>query len=163
MNAPIIWAAMYTGTAPQLGNSALNLCARAIARVTAGLRCAPLEAAIHTPTKTAMPQPQLMTIQPALLPLVRLSTTLATTPLPRMTRMAVPISSARKGDMVGLLLEEYDAGKGTEAQRHGGTKWGPGKEGASAPALIHSNAASCSTPCLRASMPSCLHACSSQS
>ena len=38
----------------------------------------------------------------AALPWLRESTTLATTPLPKMTRMAVPISSARKALMVLL-------------------------------------------------------------
>src|SRR5437016_4168551 len=42
-----------------------------------------------------------MTIQPELYPLLRWRTTLATTPSPRMIRIAVPNSSARRADMVG--------------------------------------------------------------
>src|SRR5438477_5459007 len=40
-----------------------------------------------------------MTIHPEFWPLVRLSTTFATTPSPRMTSSMVPRSSAKKGDM----------------------------------------------------------------
>ena len=69
-----------------------------MARVTAGLMCAPLNGCEqNTPTNTPSAQPAVMTIQPELLPLVRDSTTFATTPLPKMTRMAVPINSARVG------------------------------------------------------------------
>src|SRR5687767_3024235 len=70
--------------------------------VTAGLRCAPLTLPTeYTASVTASAQPVVITIQPASLPLVRFSTTLATTPSPRMTRIAVPRSSARSGDMGG--------------------------------------------------------------
>ena len=68
-----------------------------MARVTAGLMCAPLNRwAQNTPTNTPSAQPAVMTIQPELLPLVRASTTLATTPLPKMMRIAVPMNSARQ-------------------------------------------------------------------
>src|SRR5207247_10910412 len=50
---------------------------------------------------TANAQPAVITIQPPLWPLVLLSTTLATTPSPRMTNSMVPSSSARKGG-IGL-------------------------------------------------------------
>src|SRR5579871_6357755 len=96
--APSIWPPTYSGTCDQ---AKPPRCAAAIARVTAGLRCAPLYLATqNTPTKTARPQPQAMTIQPEPWPLVFCNTTLATTPLPSKMRMAVPISSARKGDML---------------------------------------------------------------
>src|SRR3982751_1967229 len=48
---------------------------------------------------TAVAQPVAMTIQPELFPLVRWSTTLATTPSPRTIRSAVPKNSARMGDI----------------------------------------------------------------
>src|SRR5688572_16580842 len=77
--------------------------------VTAGLMCAPLYLLTQkTATKTAIPHPAVMTIHPPPLPLVRLSTTLATTPLPRMTRIAVPMISARKGFMRGAPSKLYD-------------------------------------------------------
>ena len=64
--------------------------------VTAGLMCAPLTRCEQsTPTYTPSAQPAVMTIQPELLPLVRESTTLATTPLPKIMRIAVPMNSAR--------------------------------------------------------------------
>src|SRR3954451_22755561 len=53
----------------------------------------------YTAMATANPQPAVMTIQPPFCPLVRLSTTLATTPSPSRTRSIVPISSARSGDI----------------------------------------------------------------
>src|SRR3989442_12639464 len=70
--------------------------------VTAGLRCAPLKVpTAYTATVTPNAHPAVMTIQPAFWPLVLLSTTLATTPSPRMTSSMVPRSSARKGG-IGL-------------------------------------------------------------
>ncbi len=97
MNAPIIapsiCAAMYAGTSDQL-----NLPRNASAMVTAGFKCAPLEdALINTPVNTAIAQPIVITIQPLLNPFVLLSTTLATTPSPRIISIAVPISSPVKG------------------------------------------------------------------
>ena len=65
--------------------------------VTAGLMCAPLIGPTHhTATNTAMPQPNVITIQPEPLPLVFGSTTLATTPLPSRISSAVPTNSASK-------------------------------------------------------------------
>src|SRR5205809_256091 len=75
--------------------------------VTAGLRCAPLKVpTAYTATVTPNAQPAVITIQPPLWPLVLLSTTLATTPSPRMTNSMVPSSSARKG---GIGLGEEGA------------------------------------------------------
>src|SRR5882672_1777796 len=66
--------------------------------VTAGFKWAPLKApTAYTATATPNPQPAVMTIHPAFCPLVLLSTTLATTPSPRMISSMVPSSSARKG------------------------------------------------------------------
>jgi hypothetical protein len=68
----------------------------AIATVTAGFKCAPLNfAEQNAPMKTASPQPIAMTIQPELLPFVRARTTFATTPLPNRMSKAVPTNSAR--------------------------------------------------------------------
>src|SRR6476469_2827521 len=55
---------------------------------------------------TASAHPAVRTIQPELWPLVRWSTTLATTPSPNTIRIAVPNSSARTGDMAvpGLVV-----------------------------------------------------------
>src|SRR2546423_14115878 len=53
---------------------------------------------------TPSAQPDVMTIQPELCPLVRCSTTLATTPSPSTIRIAVPKTSARMGDMALRLL-----------------------------------------------------------
>src|SRR5439155_17101381 len=82
-----------------------------MARVTAGLMCAPLKRCEqNTPTNTSKAQPDEMTIQPELWPLVRARTTLATTPLPKMLSNAVPINSAtigfiREVKQVELLIE----------------------------------------------------------
>ncbi len=77
----------------------------ASASVTAGFKCPPLMLPTqYTPTVTASAQPVVMTIQPEFWPLDLLRRTLATTPSPRRTRMAVPKSSARKGDMTGSRL-----------------------------------------------------------
>lgn len=75
-------------------------------RVTAGFRWAPLTALVqYTAIVTAKAQPAVITIQPELLPLVcRKSTTFATTPSPKSTSRAVPISSAENGVM--SILEE---------------------------------------------------------
>src|SRR5512142_886424 len=63
--------------------------------VTAGLRWAPLNSlATMTPVKTPRPQPIVITIQPALQPLVPLRQTLATTPSPNRIRIIVPMNSA---------------------------------------------------------------------
>ena len=53
------------------------------------------DSAQNTPTNTPMAHPQVITIQPLAVPLVRASTTLATTPLPKMMSRAVPMNSAR--------------------------------------------------------------------
>src|SRR5438477_1225292 len=57
---------------------------------------------------TASAHPAVMTIQPELCPLVRCSTTLATTPSPSTIRIAVPKTSARMGDMALRLLVESE-------------------------------------------------------
>src|SRR5215210_4563121 len=88
---PKIWAPIKPGT-----NSNENFSASANPMVTAGLRCAPLIGPTHhTATNTAMPQPNVITIQPDPLPLVFGSTTFATTPLPSNTKSAVPMNSAK--------------------------------------------------------------------
>src|SRR6266496_6380732 len=100
---------MYTGTAAH-GN--LPMDARPI--VTAGLRWAPLKPpTAYTATATPNAQPAVMTIQPPFWPLVLLSTTLATTPSPRMINSMVPSSSARKGG-IGL---EWEAAKLSAQER----------------------------------------------
>src|SRR6266566_9586041 len=66
--------------------------------VTAGFMCSPLPAwELNTATNTASPQPAEITIQSELFPLVRDNTTLATTPLPKVTSRAVPMNSASTG------------------------------------------------------------------
>jgi hypothetical protein len=47
-----------------------------------------------------MAQPAVITIQPALFPLVPFRTTFATTPLPRRIRIIVPKNSDIQGDIV---------------------------------------------------------------
>src|SRR4029077_7425953 len=100
---------MYAGTEAQA-----NLPMDARPMVTAGFRCAPLKApTAYTATATPNPQPAVMTIHPAFWPLVLLSTTLATTPSPRMISSMVPSTSARKG---GIGLGE-EAAKVSAEQR----------------------------------------------
>ena len=86
----------------------------ASAMVTAGLRCAPLMLFTqYTAIVTANAQPAVMTIQPELLPFVRCSTTLATTPSPSTMRIVVPNSSARMGDIArGLPRHRHPARMG---------------------------------------------------
>src|SRR5207237_1995596 len=92
-HAPSSCAATYTGTEPHAN---LPMAARPI--VTAGFKWAPLKLpTAYTATATPNAQPAVMTIHPAFWPLVLLSTTLATTPSPRMINSMVPSSSARKG------------------------------------------------------------------
>ena len=92
MKAPTNSPARYSGTSP---HGVLPTMAKP--NVTAGLRCAPLNCpTASAPTITAMPQPKVMTIQPAFSALERLSRTAATTPLPRRIRSAVPMTSAPK-------------------------------------------------------------------
>src|SRR2546430_3418706 len=68
--------------------------------VTGGFKCAPLKAPpAYTATATPNAHPAVMTIHPLFWPLVLLSTTLATTPSPRMINSMVPSTSARKGDI----------------------------------------------------------------
>src|SRR5213080_5015714 len=125
-NAPSIWAAMYTGT-----EAHANLPMDARPMVTAGLRCAPLKVpTAYTATVTPNAQPAVMTIQPEFWPLVLLSTTLATTPSPRMTNSMVPSSSARNGG-IGV---EWEAAKLPAGQRlvyalwsRPNSSWGRGK------------------------------------
>src|SRR5467141_2426687 len=82
--------------------------------VTAGFKCAPLKLpTAYTATVTPNAQPAVMTIQPAFWPLVLLSTTLATTPSPKMISSMVPSSSARKG---GIGLDEEGAKLSAEQQ-----------------------------------------------
>src|SRR5258707_1162940 len=77
--------------------------------VTAGFKCAPLKApTAYTAIATPNPQPAVMTIHPEFWPLVLLSTTLATTPSPRMINSMVPSTSARKGVM-GLRSARHHA------------------------------------------------------
>src|SRR3954453_18014391 len=91
-------AATNPGTCSQA-----NLSATASPSVTAGLRCAPLIGPTHhTATNTAMPQPNVITIQPEAFPFVFGSTTFATTPLPSSTNSAVPTNSA----MYSFMLEQ---------------------------------------------------------
>src|SRR6476660_3999728 len=66
------------------------------ARVTAGLRCAPLRKATYTPAKTARPQPKLISSQPPPSPLLPLRMAVATTPQPRSSSIAVPVTSETK-------------------------------------------------------------------
>src|SRR5438093_13766280 len=88
--------------------------------VTAGLRCAPLKVpTAYTATVTPNAQPAVMTIQPEFWPLVLLSTTLATTPSPRMTNSLVPSSSASNGGR-GV---EWAAAKLLAGQRLGYALW----------------------------------------
>src|SRR5919107_4573295 len=92
MNAPTNSPAKYSGTSPQ---SIVPATANPI--VTAGFRCAPLNCPMaNTATMTAMPHPNVMTIQPLFCPFDRFSSTQATTPLPSRIRSAVPITSAPK-------------------------------------------------------------------
>src|SRR5882762_6853015 len=91
---------MYAGT-----EAHANLPMEARPMVTAGFKWAPLKApTAYTATATPNPQPAVMTIHPAFWPLVLLSTTLATTPSPRMISSMVPSTSARKGG-IGLNKE----------------------------------------------------------
>src|SRR6266404_8799190 len=78
----------------------------ATARVTAGLRCAPLTGpATTTPQNTASPHAIVMTIQPEFWPFDLASNTPATTPSPRRISVPVPRTSARNfSTMFPLLL-----------------------------------------------------------
>src|SRR3954453_17092811 len=92
MNAPTNSPARYSGTSLQSMVPAI-----ANPTVTAGLRWAPLNwPTANAAVMTAMPHPQVMTIQPLFSPLELASRTQATTPLPSRIRMAVPITSAPK-------------------------------------------------------------------
>src|SRR3954452_5069251 len=63
--------------------------------VTAGFRWAPLNwPTAYTATMTAMPHPNVITIQPEFWALEWFSSTAATTPSPKRIRIAVPIVSA---------------------------------------------------------------------
>ena len=92
MNAPTNSPAKYSGTSlhsmlPSIANP----------RVTAGFRCAPLNCpTANAPAITAMPQPNVITIQPLFWPFDSLNSTQATTPFPSRIRIAVPITSAAK-------------------------------------------------------------------
>src|SRR6266571_1132920 len=101
-NAPSICAAMWPGT-----EAHANLPMEARPIVTAGFKCAPLKApTAYTATATPNAHPAVMTIHPLFWPLVLLSTTLATTPSPRMINSMVPSTSARNG---GIGLGEEGA------------------------------------------------------
>src|SRR5438874_10912911 len=112
------------GTEPHAN---LPMAARPI--VTAGFKWAPLKLpTAYTATATPNAQPAVMTIHPAFWPLVWLSTTLATTPSPRMINSMVPSSSARKGgikvdwEAAKLPAGErlvYDCGMSVACPRHG--------------------------------------------
>src|ERR687896_960746 len=92
MKAPTNSPARYSGTSP---HSVLPW--NANPSVTAGLLCAPLNCpTAKTEIATAMPQPNVMTIQPPFWAFDWLSSTPATTPLPNRIRIAVPITSAPK-------------------------------------------------------------------
>src|SRR5207249_9804970 len=87
--------------------------------VTAGFKCAPLKApTAYTPTATPNAHPAVMTIHPLFWPLVLLSTTLATTPSPRMINSMVPSTSARNGG-IGLIgkRRRYQRGGDLSTQR----------------------------------------------
>ena len=75
--------------------------------VTAGFRCAsglPHAIAVKTPVITAKAHPVVITIQPAPSALLRLSSTLATTPLPIRMRIIVPMNSPKNFDAIGSLV-----------------------------------------------------------
>ena len=62
--------------------------------VTAGFKCALLSpAAQNTPTNTAIAHPNAITINPELCPFVLVRSTFATTPLPNISNIMVPINS----------------------------------------------------------------------
>jgi hypothetical protein len=73
-----------------------------MAIVTAGFKCPlpPRASDELTPRKTAIAQPNVITIHPLLFPFVLLSTTLATTPSPRIISSMVPINSPMNGFIV---------------------------------------------------------------
>src|SRR5437016_2601522 len=87
--------------------------------VTAGFKWAPLKLpTAYTATVTPNPQPAVMTIHPAFWPLVLLSTTLATTPSPRMISSMVPSSSARKGGIRSIgKRRSYQRGRALSRKR----------------------------------------------
>ena len=92
MKAPTNSPPRYSGTSL---HSVSPMTANPI--VIAGLRCAPLNCpTAKTATMTAMPQPKVMTIQPAFSAFDWESRTPATTPFPSRIRSAVPITSAPK-------------------------------------------------------------------
>src|SRR5215207_9978644 len=92
MNAPTNSPPRYSGTSPQS-----VLPSSANPSVTAGFRCAPLNCpTANTAIATAMPHPNVMTIQPPFCALECASRTAATTPSPSRIRIAVPITSAPK-------------------------------------------------------------------
>src|SRR6478609_5440885 len=66
------------------------------ARVTAGFKCAPLRKATYTPAKTASPHPKLISSQPPPSPLLPFRIAVATTPQPRSSSIAVPVTSETK-------------------------------------------------------------------
>src|SRR5688572_24925822 len=66
-----------------------------------------------------------MTIHPPFWPLLRLSTTFATTPLPRRMRIAVPTNSARYGFIFSSGLSFNDPSKESSSEAVGGGHSGP--------------------------------------
>src|SRR5258706_13791844 len=102
--APANCAAIYGNTLFQ--SKSAN---HATASVTAGFKCPlpPRCVEAYTPTNTAIAQPNVITIHPLLFPFVLFSTTLATTPSPRIISKAVPTNSPRNGDInFNLWLED---------------------------------------------------------
>src|SRR5438132_1159818 len=78
--------------------------ARRESSVTAGFKCAsllPHAIDVNTPAITANAQPAVMTIHPLPSAFVPLSSTPATTPLPRRIRTIVPRNSPSSGDVMG--------------------------------------------------------------
>src|SRR5450432_2918710 len=87
--------------------------------VTAGFRCAaelPQAIAVKMPVITANAQPVVIAIQPAPSALVRLSSTLATTPLPIRIRISVPMNSPKNFDAIEFLSRLVQP---IERPRHG--------------------------------------------
>ncbi len=102
-NPPSICAVMYDET---LSPSKTPAHHKPI--VTAGFKCAPLEAATqYTATNTATPQPAHMASQPELLPLVRAKQLLATTESPIKTKSVVPTNSPMNGVMQQSIRTDF--------------------------------------------------------
>src|SRR5215207_7864554 len=95
MKAPANWPSRYLCTS---SHCVTSVSAKPI--VTAGLMCAPLICpTAYTAIATAIPHPNVITIQPAFSAFERASRTPATTPSPNKISIPVPISSAVKISM----------------------------------------------------------------